>query len=131
MSLASSLRKTNLGKETLPVLPCGQSMRKVYYAGETGFMSQMIPLCVWRFYDSITTTLLQDTSVLTKPWTLYVGISTGKKWKTMSENTSKNARFVNDQRLRDTCPMGYSKVFHNRPGHGKKYPWTLLLAYPP
>jgi hypothetical protein len=46
MSLVSLLRKTNLGKETLPALPYRQSIRKVYYAGETGFMSQIIPLYI-------------------------------------------------------------------------------------
>jgi hypothetical protein len=39
MSLASLLRKTNLGKETLLALPYRQSIKKVYYASEIGFMS--------------------------------------------------------------------------------------------
>jgi hypothetical protein len=46
MSLASLLRKTNLGKETLPALPYRQSMRKVYYTSEIGFMSQITPLYI-------------------------------------------------------------------------------------
>jgi hypothetical protein len=48
----------------------------------------------------------------------------------MSENTSKNTRFIKDQRLRDICLIGYLKAFYNRPSHEKKYLWTLLLAYP-
>ena len=48
----------------------------------------------------------------------------------MSENTSKNTRFVKDQRLRDICTIGYSKAFYNRPDYKKKYLQTLLLAYP-
>jgi hypothetical protein len=48
----------------------------------------------------------------------------------MSENTSKNIRFVKDQRLRDIYPIGYLKAFYNYPSYRKKYPWTLLLAYP-
>ena len=48
----------------------------------------------------------------------------------MSENTFKNARFIKDQRLRDTYSIGYSKAFYNRPGYKKKYLQTLLLAYP-
>jgi hypothetical protein len=46
MSLVSLLRKTNLGKETLLALPYRQLIRKVYYTGETGFMSQITPLCI-------------------------------------------------------------------------------------
>jgi hypothetical protein len=49
----------------------------------------------------------------------------------MSENTSKNARFVKDQRLRDICPIGYSKAFYNRPGHrngGKDYDSILVIV---
>jgi hypothetical protein len=46
MSLISLLRKTNLGKETLLALPYKQLIRKVYYASETGFMSQITPLYI-------------------------------------------------------------------------------------
>jgi len=39
MSLISLSKKTNSRKETLPALPYRQSIKKVYYADETGFMS--------------------------------------------------------------------------------------------
>ena len=48
----------------------------------------------------------------------------------MFKNTSKNIRFIKDQRLRDIYFISYSKAFYNRPGHKKKYLQTLLLAYP-
>jgi hypothetical protein len=46
MGLVSLLRKTNLEKETLPALPYRQSIRKVYYTNEIGFMSQITPLYI-------------------------------------------------------------------------------------